>query len=80
MDAREKIEEIKKRVQEGLYFSRVPKKTRKEFIAWAKEEFCDDRGMAMKFAYEQCKEYQKIKKLLFSDGFLSSLKKNAENL
>jgi hypothetical protein len=46
----EKIDEIKEKVSlGGLYINRVPKKTRTEFIEWAKEEFCDDRGMALKW-------------------------------
>lgn len=49
MDNNGKIEEIKKKVEEGLYLNRVPPKTRKEFIEWCKEEFCDDRGMGLKW-------------------------------
>ena len=45
-----KLEEIKKKVsQDGIYINRVPKKTRKEFIDYAKEEFAGDYGMALKW-------------------------------
>lgn len=44
---------------------RVPEPTRQEFMEFAKEEFCDDYGMAFKFCFEQALEYQQMKKALF---------------
>jgi len=50
MVEQEKLEEIKRKViQGGIYISRVPKKTRNEFIEWAKLDFVGDYGMALKW-------------------------------
>lgn len=47
----EKIDEIRKRLvsEPALSISRIPEKTRKEFIKLANDEFCSDRGMTLKF-------------------------------
>lgn len=38
---------LKKMKEKGLIMSRVPVKTRDEFIKFAEEEFADDRGMLL---------------------------------
>ena len=43
------LEEIKERVTESIHISRIPKQTKTEFIQLAKEEFCEDYGMCLKF-------------------------------
>ena len=58
---REKIEQIREKVKEtSIYIARVPKKTKTEFKTWAKEEFEDDYGMALKWLMD------------FKEGLLSS--------
>lgn len=47
---KEQLEVIKEKVsQGGLYISRVPKKTRIEFIELAREDFEGDYGFCLKF-------------------------------
>jgi hypothetical protein len=50
MDNNEKIDRIRERITSSpsLSIARIPKKTLDWFIGFAKEEFCDDRGMAIK--------------------------------
>ena len=56
-----KIEEIEKRILElKLVISRVPRKTKEEFIALANDEFCGDYGMCLKWILEQAMEKQSI--------------------
>lgn len=53
----EKIKEIILRERETrLNISRVPKKTREEFIHFAKEEFEGDYGMLLREIWEKYKE------------------------
>lgn len=40
----------------GLVMSRVPKKTKEEFVEFAKEEFADDFGMCFHFLWTKFKE------------------------
>ena len=42
-------QEIRKRIINGFSISRIPDKEKKWFIEFAEKEFCDDRGMALKF-------------------------------
>ena len=42
-------EEIKDKISKGLSINRMPNKTHKEFIGLAKEDFCDDYGLTLKF-------------------------------
>jgi len=45
----EKIEELKERIKNGFGINRVPEKTKKRFFEFSEEEFCGDRGMALKY-------------------------------
>lgn len=38
--------------KESLHITRIPKKTRDEFIAWANEEYCGDFGFALKALWD----------------------------
>ena len=38
--------------KESLHITRMPKKTREEFIAWANEEYCGDFGFALKALWD----------------------------
>jgi len=50
------IEELKKKVKEqSLGISRVPKETKKEFVAYANSEFCGDYGMTLKYIWDNFK-------------------------
>lgn len=53
----QEIEGFKKKIRtnDGLYFGRIPAKTKEEFSAWAKEEFCGDYGMALKWLWDDMK-------------------------
>jgi len=47
---KEEIEQLRKRISENsLGISRVPKKTKFEFIQFADAEFCSDYGMTLKY-------------------------------
>ena len=46
------MDEIRQRIVNGFAINRIPPKTQKAFIEFAKEEFCDDRGMALKFLWD----------------------------
>ena len=58
----EEIKELKEKIKNnlGLVMSRVPEKTRKEFIEFAEGEFADDRGMALHYVWDCFKHYQQI--------------------
>ena len=43
-----RIESLKERLSTGFSISRIPKKEKEWFINFSKDEFCDDRGMALK--------------------------------
>jgi hypothetical protein len=53
----EEIQDIKKRIfnknSEELHISRVPKGTAELFKEFAKSDFCDDRGMALKYLCDE---------------------------
>jgi len=67
MDRKQFEEKILKPIKErGIVMSRVPERTRNEFIEFAENEFCDDRGMCFKWLFTQAMEYQKMKKVLFN--------------
>lgn len=40
--------EIRERIVNGFAINRIPPKDKKWFIDFAKSDFCDDRGMALK--------------------------------
>jgi hypothetical protein len=44
-----KLEEIRKRVTEGIGINRLPGNTKERFIELADKEFCSDRGFALKW-------------------------------
>ena len=51
----EAANQILKKLQankESLHITRIPKKTRDEFIAWANEEYCGDFGFALKALWD----------------------------
>ncbi len=45
-----------KNKEAGLSISRLPKKTKEEFIKFAREEFADDYGMCFHAIFEKFKE------------------------
>ena len=38
--------------KDSLHITRIPKKTREEFVTWANEEFCGDFGFALKALWD----------------------------
>lgn len=52
------------RTNDGLYFGRIPKRTREEFSKFAKEEFCGDYGMALKCLWDDMNNSQELNVLL----------------
>jgi len=60
MDAfQKKAREIKDKVStRGIVMNRVPEITRKEFLEFAEEEFCDDFGMAFNFVWSNFKMWK----------------------
>lgn len=46
---------LRKAKSSGLVIGRIPKKTKKEFILFAEEEFEDDYGMALKYIWDNFK-------------------------
>lgn len=42
-------EEIKGKMQKGLTIGRIPSKTYESFVTLAKEDFCDDYGLCLKY-------------------------------
>jgi hypothetical protein len=64
----DKIEELKSKIRENsLVISRVPKKTKEEFIALANAEFCGDYGMELREVFNDAKLLRKIKEMLFEN-------------
>lgn len=54
----EKLEEIKNKVtnpETTLHISRIPRKTKLEFVNWCAEEFEGDWGMGLKFLFDYFK-------------------------
>lgn len=54
----EKLEEIRQRVTNPeitLHISRIPRKTKAEFVKWCEEEFESDWGMGLKFLWDYFK-------------------------
>lgn len=52
MVTREEIQKLKDR---KLSISRIPEKTKEEFVNFANEEFCGDFGMALKYIWDTFK-------------------------
>jgi len=49
------LERLNDRLQEksmSLHFNRVPVRVKREFVAWADEEFCGDYGLAFKHLWD----------------------------
>lgn len=64
--SREALTDFKKRLEEtGMWFSRVPLNTKREFKEYCKEEWADDRGLLFKYVWEEFKEFKELKKMLF---------------
>ena len=63
-----KIDELQKKIKEtSLVISRVPKRTKEEFIVLANAEFCGDYGMLLHDILEQALEYQAMKITFFEN-------------
>lgn len=56
------IRDLKEKIRNnlGLVMSRVPEKTRTEFVEFAKGEFEDDYGMCLHYIWDCFKHYQQI--------------------
>ena len=62
------IEELKRRIrEESLVINRIPKITKKNFLALASAEFCNDYGSCIKFLLDQAIEYQSMKSIFFEN-------------
>lgn len=48
-DNLQKLEEIRNKFNEGMGINRIPQKTRERFLEFTMTDFCDDRGLALKF-------------------------------
>jgi len=46
------VEEIRERLTNGFSINRIPQKTRDEFIRFSEDEFCGDRGMALRHLWD----------------------------
>jgi len=44
----DEVKQIRERIVTGFSINRIPSKEKDWFIQFAKEEFCDDRGFALK--------------------------------
>ena len=56
------FKELKEQIRNnlGLVMSRVPEKTRKEFVEFANGEFASDYGCTLVFVWDCFKHYQQI--------------------
>ena len=56
------VKELKEKIRNnlGIVMSRVPEKTRKEFIEFADGEFAGDYGMTLHYIWDAFKHYQQI--------------------
>jgi len=60
-------EDIRSRIVNGFSINRIPPKKKEWFVTFAKEEFCDDRGLLLSKLIDDHKELVKLKKLLYGD-------------
>ena len=67
MDREEFNDVVLREKERRLSISRIPKKTKEEFIDFANEEFCEDYGMAFRDIWEDAKLFRKIKDMLLKD-------------
>jgi len=58
----DEVRDLKEKIRHnlGLVMSRVPEKTRAEFVEFAKGEFEDDYGMCLHYVWDMFKHYQQI--------------------
>jgi len=58
----EEVRDLKEKIRKnlGLVMSRVPEKTRAEFIEFANGEFAEDYGMCLHYIWECFKHYQQV--------------------
>jgi len=58
----EEFKDLKEKIlsSDKMFFARVPKRTKKEFIEFANGEFAEDYGMCLHFIWEAFKHYQQI--------------------
>jgi hypothetical protein len=56
------VKELKEKIRNnlGLIMSRVPEKTRAEFIEFANGEFAGDYGMTLHFVWDYFKHFQQL--------------------
>ncbi len=81
MVSKDEIKDIVlKEKERSLFISRVPKKTKDEFVNFANEEFCEDYGMCLKSIWDNFKLW----KVFFEnidmklDYLINSLNKDTE--
>ena len=70
MEEESPIQKLKKRLQENnksLNISRIPDKTKENFIVLANEEFCGDYGMVLKEILDCYFEHHAMKSLFFQN-------------
>lgn len=48
----EQVQQLRERVINGFSINRIPPKTKAEFIQFAEEEYCGDRGFALDFLWK----------------------------
>ena len=61
MPNKEEVEGIIFREKEkSLHISRIPRKTKEEFVAFAEEEFAGDYGLLLRELWEKYKEFSMI--------------------
>lgn len=52
----------------GLVISRMPEHVKQQFKTLARDEFCDDYGMALVFLFNEAMEYKQLKKKLLHES------------
>lgn len=77
MEGKEAVKEVNKFIDKAtrcptckrkygdITISRVPSKTKDEFMTWCKEELSNDYGMGLKFCFDSMIELKKLKSLLY---------------
>ena len=61
MPNKEEMQEIVLREKEkSLHISRLPKRTKEEFVKYAKDEFAGDYGLLLRELWEKYKDYSMI--------------------
>ena len=76
---RDEFAEISESIlQVKLIINRIPTGTKEEFTSFAKDEFCDDYGMAFKYIWEYCKNDVVLKDILERVRYLEQQKVNPQ--